>query len=188
MEFSEVLASRRSVRHYKTDMPLERSVIESLLEAATLAPSAHDGQPWEFFVVEGYESVSALAKQGKEWLQEQIAHNPTAGAVSQRQQLMDPHFELFHGAAMLVLVVSKSYEKQAVEDCGLAAYALMLAARDRMIGSCCIGSAVPWLNLHATKRQQEIPDGYCVVAPIVLGYPTYWPEQPNRLPPVAHWR
>lgn len=118
---------------------------------------------------------------------EKVAHNPTADAVMTRQHLIDPHVEIFHRAPALILVVSKSYEKQQVEDCGLAAYPLTLAARDKGIGSCWVGSAVPWLNQHSIKSQFGIPDGSCVVAPIVVGYPEAWPDHGERSPAIIHW-
>ena len=47
MELMKVIKERRSVREYR-DAPIERSTIERLVIAATLAPSARNLQPWAF--------------------------------------------------------------------------------------------------------------------------------------------
>jgi nitroreductase len=186
MEFGEVLQSRRSVRSFR-DTPVDSAAVQGLIQAATLAPSANDTQPWEFWVIEGKQRVDDLSQRGKLWLTEWVAHNPTADAVRQRQLLGDPTFELLHGAPTLVLVVATSYEKQAVEDCCLAALSLMLAARNEEIGTCWIGSALPWLNLHSTKFELDIPLGKCIVAPVIMGYPREWPQSHGRSPALIHW-
>ena len=50
MDFMEVVRKRRSIRKYKTD-PIPEEVLNQVLEAARLAPSGGNGQPWHFIVV-----------------------------------------------------------------------------------------------------------------------------------------
>ena len=52
MPFLDLVRKRQSERKY-SDMPVPRDVIERCLEAARLAPSACNSQPWTFMVVEG---------------------------------------------------------------------------------------------------------------------------------------
>lgn len=125
MDFKEVLQKRRSVREYQ-DMPIEPTLVQSLIDAAILAPSAVNTQPWEFWVVLGRQRIDDLSDRAKTWLVEKIAHDPTAGAVHQRQHLAAPDLSLLYHAPALVLVATKSFEKQADEDCCLAALSLML--------------------------------------------------------------
>jgi F420 biosynthesis protein FbiB-like protein len=56
----DLLRRRRSVRRF-IDVPIDRSAIERVLEAARLAPSAHNRQPWRFVVVQG-EARGRLAE------------------------------------------------------------------------------------------------------------------------------
>ena len=51
MQFSELLARRRSIRHFSTTRPVEDAEITQILEAGILAPSAGNIQPWRFTVV-----------------------------------------------------------------------------------------------------------------------------------------
>ncbi len=50
MDFFEVVRAQRACRSYRPD-PVEDSLVERVLEAATHAPSAENGQPWAFVVV-----------------------------------------------------------------------------------------------------------------------------------------
>lgn len=186
MDFKQVLQQRRSVREFQ-DSPIEPATVQSLVDAAILAPSAVNTQPWEFWVVLGRPQIDELSDRAKTWLFEKVAHDPTAGAVHQRQHLASPELSLLYHAPALVLVTSNSFGKQTDEDCCLSAFSLMLAARDSGIGTCWIGSARPWFNLSATKRELGIPEAASVIAPLVLGYPKEWPEAHGRNPAIIHW-
>jgi nitroreductase len=94
---------------------------------------------------------------------------------------------MFYHAPALVMVLAKSDDAQAREDCCLAAQTLMLAARDAALGTCWVGFSRPWLNLPEIKSELGIGSACHVVAPIVLGYPTSWPESHGRRPPEIHW-
>ncbi len=186
MEFRDVLQNRRSVREYQ-DTPIDSAIVQSLIDAAIQAPSAVNSQPWEFWVVLGRQLVDDLSDRAKAWLVEKVAQDPSAEAGYQRQFLSAPELSLLYHAPALVLVAAKSFEKQADEDCCLAALALMLSARDSGIGTCWIGFTRPWFNLAATKIELGIPKTTSVVAPLVLGYPKEWPEPHGRNPAAIHW-
>ncbi len=61
MLFSELIKQRRSVRSYK-DQPVEKEKIIQCLEAARMAPSANNSQPWNFLVVDNKELKSRVAE------------------------------------------------------------------------------------------------------------------------------
>ena len=60
MEFDQVVASRRSNRKFKSD-PLTEDQISQILEAARLAPSGSNVQPWRFVVVKSPEMREKLS-------------------------------------------------------------------------------------------------------------------------------
>ena len=61
MNFEEVLLKRKSIRKFKeAHVPKEK--ILKILEAARVAPSASNKQPWHFIVVENKETIRQLAK------------------------------------------------------------------------------------------------------------------------------
>jgi len=51
MEFSEVIQKRYSVRAYKSD-PVEEQKLQQVLEAARLAPTAANRQPFQLIVIQ----------------------------------------------------------------------------------------------------------------------------------------
>ncbi len=64
---AELIQGRRSVRQYQST-PVERALIEQVLEAARWAPSPHGRQPWRFVVLTRQESKQRLADfMGETW-------------------------------------------------------------------------------------------------------------------------
>lgn len=184
MELMDVLQNRRAVREY-TDAPMERPVIERLICAAILAPSAMNLQPWAFAVLLGRERIDRLADRIKDWLLKNFSE--TAFEPSIRGMIEQPAYSLLHHAPAVVMVLAKSHESQALEDCCLAAENFMLAARDQGIGTCWVGFARPWLNLPEIKQELGLAENYHVVAPLALGYPKAWPKSHGRNAPEIQW-
>lgn len=184
MELITVLTNRRAVRDYR-DTPLDRGVIERLIEAAVLAPSAVNQQPWAFAVLTDRARIDGYAERAAQWL---LAHPEESGLGNAAAELLEkPGFSMFYHAPAVIIVMARTGNQQAAEDCCLAAENLMLAARSEDIGTCWIGFARPWLNVASVKAELGLPEGYTVVAPIALGYPAAWPESHGRKPPEIHW-
>jgi len=184
MEFSEIIKSRRAVREY-TDAPINRFTIERLIEAAIQAPSAMNLQPWAFAADLDRARIDEFGKQAKTWT---LVNFPQTSFTPEfRKMLEDQKFTMFYHAPALVIVLAKSSDAWAAEDCCLAAENMMLAARNEGLGTCWIGLARPWLNLSSTKSKLNIPGHFHVIAPIVVGYPKAWPESHGRSPAEIHW-
>ncbi len=74
MELMDAIGRRRSIRRFKQD-PVPRALVEKLLAASVLAPSAKNRQPWRFAVLEGAagkklarlmrEAAAALKERGE---------------------------------------------------------------------------------------------------------------------------
>ena len=58
----EIIKGRKSTRNYKSD-PVGKEKIMLLLEAARLAPSACNAQPWKFIVVESPRLKEDIVKE-----------------------------------------------------------------------------------------------------------------------------
>ena len=61
MDFLEIARARQSCRAYDPDCPVEQEKLDAVLEAARLAPSACNGQPYHITVCRG-EAAQAAAK------------------------------------------------------------------------------------------------------------------------------
>ena len=181
MDLLQGLRTRRACREF-TDQAISRDEIERLVAAAVSAPSAMNRQPWAFAVLLGTDRLRDLSTQAqKAALQYLLADSPL------RSHALDPHFELFHGAAALVVLCATDADEQSSEDCCLAAENLMLAAHATGLGSCWIGFARPWLSQDEVKRSLGIPTVLRPVAPIVIGHPRHNDQVAERHPPKIVW-
>lgn len=156
MTFLDLARTRQSDRGY-SDRPVTREQIEACLEAARLAPSACNSQPWSFVVVDDPQ------------LRRQVA-----------DQLQDMVMNRFAGSApVLVVVVAETpnlIPRLAGEwkgkpyylmDIGMAVEHFCLQAADAGLGSCILG----WFNEQGVKRLLGIPRGKRVPLVITLGHP-----------------
>lgn len=67
MQFQELIISRQSVRSFKADLP-DKEALTLVLNAARVAPSAVNFQPWQFIVVTESEKLKELkACYHREW-------------------------------------------------------------------------------------------------------------------------
>lgn len=180
MEVMEAIYGRRSVRGYREE-PLERALVEELLQAAVQAPSAHNSQPWSFALIEGRARLRSLAAEAKAHLLSAYRDDPRMDPY--RTLLSQEDFDLFYGAPLLVILCAQPDPLEPVEQCFLAAQTLMLAAHARGLGTCCIGWALPLVSLPEVKAELGIPEAVTPALPIVMGWPAEAPEAPPRNPP-----
>ena len=70
MEFFDVIEKRYSVRGYRPE-PVEDDKLEKILEAGCLAPTAHNNQPFQIFVIHTQDHGEELRKiYGREWFRQ----------------------------------------------------------------------------------------------------------------------
>lgn len=183
MNLDDAIRSRRAVRAY-SGAPLDEATLRELIAATTMSPSASNEQNWRFTVIRDQAVLAAISAGAKQ----HVLDNAPPGGLPQRilDKLADPDFTLFHHAPALV-VISSGPGKSAAENCSLAAATLMLAAREKGLGSCWIGSAQGFLQTDAGKAVIGVPPDHTPVAPIVLGHPKAWPDAPPRKEPAIDW-
>jgi len=63
METMEAIRKRKSLKNCLSGREIEREKLEQVLDAARLAPSAMNKQPWRFVVVQGKENVERVANK-----------------------------------------------------------------------------------------------------------------------------
>jgi len=162
MQTWDAIRARRNVRQY-TGQPIAREDLERICEAGRRAPSAGNGQPWDFVVVTDRAQLIELAKV---W-------EPGGRHIAQ-------------SAATIALVAREPEDERQrglmLYDFGQATAYMMLAAADAGIGSG--HSAVA--DQQQAHRVLGFPDGYLAVYLIGLGYPADRPLRPlirpNRRP------
>jgi nitroreductase len=173
-----ILHGRRAVRSY-TSTAVDRETIDELIADAVSAPSAINRQPWAFAVFQGAALLDRFGREAAGHL-EQLHAILTPEA---RARMAEPN-AIFHGASTLVVICATSNDRQAAEDCCLAAENFMLAAHALGLGTCPIGSAREWLELPETRARLGL-GALVPVFPIVVGYPAAVPPAPGRNAPVV---
>ena len=158
MKFIDLVKARQSVRKY-LDKSVEREKIERCLEAARLAPSANNSQPWSFIVVEDPRLKDAVARNTFDKL---ISFN--------RFSLQAP---------VLILIISERpsffsrigsaiKDKQfSLIDIGITAEHFCLQATEEGLGTCMLG----WFNEKGVKALLSISPSKRVELIITMGYP-----------------
>lgn len=187
MEFSEVVASRRSVREYRPD-PVPRAVIERIVSAAALAPSSMNAQPWRFHVATGRarEAVCRLVAQATVHLSEYVDLLGPERIEEARRWYSSL------GDAPVVIGVSMPEpggEAEAVNtllSIGAAIENLMLAATAEGLGTCCVTFA--WWVRDDIARLFELPEDRRIVSLVVVGHPApLTTPRPARRDDIIDW-
>jgi hypothetical protein len=139
-----------------------KDAIESILWSAVRMQIDAGGDPFAFAIIEGADRLAEYSGRAKSHLP--VEQMPAAS----RAMLGADSYNIFHGAAALVVLCARGADFSAV-DCCLAAHGVMDAAHGAGLATRAIGFALPWLSLPETKRELGIPQSYVPVFPIALG-------------------
>ncbi len=178
----EAIKSRRAIRSYE-DKPVPESAIETMLEAATYAPSAINLQPWKFTIITSKAEMKHLSDMAKPALLRTLPDVGNEAMSGLKKRLADPLYNIFYDAPLLIFVAGAK-SRFDVYDCSMAAQNMMLAAYSLGIGSCWIGTAVTLANEPKIKAEFGIPEDHQVHAAIIFGYPKNgFPQARPKHPP-----
>ena len=177
--FLELCRRRRSVRHFSA-RPVEKEKLELCLEAARLAPSAENKQPWRFVVFDDPAEkarLSEVAFRGIYSVSARLAHAPALVCLLIKEDL------LVNKAAG----IAQGIQYQVI-DAGIAGEHFVLAAAEQGLGTCWIG----WFDTRGLARHLKLRGrGFKPIALIAVGYPedpTPKPGRPRRdLSDICTW-
>ena len=159
MEFSELIQKRYSVRAYKPN-PVEEEKLQQVLDAARLAPTAANRQPFRIIVIHTEGREEELKQiYGRDWFVQPPLVICVCGLPSQAWTRGD----------------GKNFTDV---DVAIAMDHLILAAADAGLGTCWVGAFDP----DAAREVLGLPED---VEPIVftpLGYPADQPKAKKRKP------
>lgn len=155
MEFLEVIQKRHSVRKF-TDQPVDREIIDAIIDIAQTAPSSKNTKSSAFMVIEDPDTLKALS------------------------EMRERGSAFMAGAQAAIVVMGDSSKADLwVENASISATFIQLAATALDLGSC-------WVHVNGRPRSKEdaslgtaedyvkellgIKDGYRVLCVIALGY------------------
>ena len=157
MIFKELILARQSVRRY-ADTTVEPEKLNLCLEAARLAPSASNSQPWKFIVVDQEPLRTEIAKATYSDIK--LINKFTIQAPVLIVIVMEKA-KLITRLAMMV----KKKEWPLI-DIGITASHFCLQATELGLGSCMIG----WFDEEKIKKLLQIPSDKSIGLLITLGY------------------
>ncbi|MBK9964184.1 MAG: nitroreductase family protein [Holophagales bacterium] len=161
MDFQQLIAARRSVRAYRPD-PVPDPLLREVLEAARLAPSACNRQPFRVLVIHTKGREADLFRiYPKEW----FVQAPLVLAVC---------------AVPTEAWVRSRYDgwSAAETDATIATDHMLLAAADRGLGTCWIAAFDP----EAAREVLDLPEDVVPVSFTPLGWPADTPGPKERKP------
>jgi nitroreductase len=143
MDVFEAIEKQRSTRNYEPT-PVPKEKLEKILEAARLAPSASNLQPWHFIIVTDAEKRKALS-----------------GGM----------FAKFLKQSPVVIAAcgdKKTAPKWYTIDVAIAVENMVLAATGEGLGTCWIGS----FDENQVRETLKIPKNLRVIVLLAVGYPS----------------
>lgn len=169
MEVYEAILKRRSIRRFRQD-PISREVLEKIVNAGRLAPSAANLQPCEYIVVDRADLLRKVFENLK-W----------AGYI--RPKGNPPRGE--EATAYIVVLVNTSISKEGYgKDCGAAIENMILTALAEGIGSCWIGS----IERENIRKILKIPGHLEIDSILALGYPNEEPLAEEMKDSIRYWK
>lgn len=158
MNFYDLIKKRQSTRAFDTERTVERDILNRIVNAGRLSPSACNSQPWHFVIVDDPELKNKVADAASAKL---LGMNHFTKQAPVHIVIVEEKVNLSSGIGGLIK--DKHF---AFLDIGIAAAHICLAAESEGLGSCILG----WFNESKMKRILNIPDNKRVVLDIVIGY------------------
>lgn len=194
-----IIQERRSIRRFDgSSIPPE--ILQRVLDAATMAPSAHNRQPWRFVILTTFEDRRSLANALGERLREDRLGDGDAPSQIERDvaqsigRISNAPAVVICCLAMETLDVYPDERRiiaeynMAVQSVSMAAQNLLLAAHAEGLGACWL--CAPLFAKDLVRKELSLPEGWEPQGLIILGYPAEaGQERPRRsIEEVSLWR
>lgn len=183
-EVLKAIYDRRAVRKFK-DKAVEKAILEELIDAGRMAPSAINNQSWKFYVLTKKEDIELFSKEITKAAIKSIpamgVKNIVKAAVSGITHLShgidffkapDP---VFHGAPVVIFITAPKDYEWAGLDIGMCTQNMMLAAKSMGLDTCPVGFGKFVMQAKSYKKL-NIPAKEQVLLSVIVGYGDETPE------------
>ncbi|MBI5606055.1 MAG: nitroreductase family protein [Deltaproteobacteria bacterium] len=195
MHVIDAIKNRRSIRQFRAK-PVPEELILELLEAANLAPSATNRQPWEFVVVQRsyLDRLQHVFEQAMKDRVAEIGEKELGDAIKDlsipTHQGMDKvkgleYFSRTLGGAPLAVVfcipvVQDPWEwRNSISSTAAAIENFLLAATSKDLGTCWLTGPLK-TRAKAISSILQIPRDKEIVAIVAVGFPRLTPKMPPK--------
>jgi nitroreductase len=186
-EVIKTIYERRAVRKYRA-MEVRIALIEQIIDAGRMAPSALGKEPWKFHVVTSKEDIKLYSKEIiKEGIHlsdmgiKKVFH-AIISSITHLSNMVDFFKEddpVFHGAPVVIFISAKADDEWAALDIGMCAQNMLLAAKSIGLDSCPIGFAT-YIEKTTHFAKLDIPKDEKVYLAVILGYGDETPKLHER--------
>lgn len=175
-ETIKTIFDRRAVRQYSAQM-IDDDLLDQILDAGRMAPSAMNGQPWKFYIVTHRDTIDLFSKAISKVIpkllmnlalkhpikaMKALLHSSPAGIIAGNDLI-------FHGAPVVIFITSPKVNEWAGLETGMCAQNMMLAARSLSLDSCPVGLA-KYMDRTPVYHRLEVPNAEKVQLAVTFGY------------------
>ena len=158
--------ARRSIRKYQ-DTPVEKEKLQMVLKAAMAAPSAGNGQPWHFVVIDDRTTLNRITE-------------------------FHQYSQMLKEAPVAVVVCGDTGDERYrgfwVQDCAAATQNILLEAHDQGLGTVWLGVYPNESHIKNVKDLLDLPETVYPLSIIAVGYPNEQKEPADRYTDEkVHW-
>ncbi|HTI10670.1 MAG TPA: nitroreductase [Puia sp.] len=190
-ETIKTIYERRAVRKY-TDRLVDIDLIEKILDAGRMAPSAMNKQPWQFYVLTNKETIRSFSREIAGVAKKAALKSGVSGIAGMLKAaagllnlshginfhaLKDP---VFYGAPVVIFLTAPRDNEWAGLDIGMCAENIMLAAKSLGLDTCPVGFG-KYVEETKIYSRLHVPASEEVRLAIILGYGDESPEVHERV-------
>lgn len=152
---------RRAVRkyHYKT---VNRVLTDQLIQAARMAPSAMNRQPYRFIIIDNSKDIRDLSIEIMK-VAEPLFH------LAHNTNILEHDDAIFYNAPLVILLAGPAHDDWAALDIGMATQNLLLAAKSMGLETCVVGFA-SLINQTPTIHKLQLENGEKIYLAVIVGY------------------
>lgn len=176
MEFDTVINNRKTIRSY-LKKNISNDDIHKIIEAAVIAPSAHNRQPWRFYILSDEQKdyiTNCMYTWDKENPKEKTSIKGSANQIKEANKMIIVYTPIYKSKTK-----NMYYKKPDYLSIGAALENMSLKCVDLGLGSCWLCDT---LFIEDEINSYLKIDDYEQICSIIVGYPNDMPYIRKRFP------
>jgi len=166
MDFTKVITGRESIRSYDPTKPVDKAVMERILDAGRVAPSAANRQPWRFLLISSREMLAQVRRSyQKPWFQDAPHVLVVAGRTGESWSRQDGWNSIETDLTIAMDHMVLAAENEGVATCWISNFemavlrsALSLSSEDRVYAITPLGYPRPGFAKKGQRQRKALAD------------------------------